>query len=840
MNERQPTAVSVCPGKPYPLGATWDGHGVNFALFSENATRVELCLFDSPEAERESSRLRLPEQTDMVWHAYLPDVKPGQLYGYRVHGPYEPEYGQRFNPNKVLLDPYAKAIGRDVTWADEMFGYRVDSEEADLSFDERDNAAFAPLAEVLDPAFTWGDERRPQRPWHKTIIYETHVKGMTRLHPDVPDELRGTYAGLASEPIISYLQDLGVTAVELMPVHHALNDRHLVDQGLSNYWGYNTLSFFAPDLRFCRCDTAREAVLEFKRMVAALHAADIEVILDVVYNHTAEGNHLGPTLSLRGIDNASYYRLVEDQRRYYMDYTGCGNTLNMLHPRSLQLIMDSLRYWVLEMHVDGFRFDLASALARELHEVDKLGAFFDIIHQDPVLSQAILIAEPWDLGEGGYQVGNFPVGWAEWNGRYRDAVRRFWKGDEQTIAELATRFCGSSDLYEWSGRRPYASINFVTAHDGFTLQDLVSYNEKHNEANGEDNRDGESHNLSWNCGEEGPTDHPKIIRFREQQKRNLMATLLLSLGVPMVRCGDELSHTQGGNNNAYCQDNEISWLDWELTPRQKSFLEFVKALIRFRREQPVLHRRRFLQGREIRGADVKDVGWFAPTGKEMTDDDWTGGAARCVGLCLEGEMPEELDESGNQISGDTLLILFNGGPEKVSFVLPRHRGAAKQRELDEESLGMSAFVSLSLVKGHPDEEIVDAVSRRFPQLKSGKDSRACRKQINRLRNQLRRGKLTLEVSDDGRLRLLDLTSAKRTDHPRRHQNNLEESWDPTVGGTPWELVFDTALDEAGGVGDGTVFSGGEIYALQGRSLVAMRSGPVVHEEVGVGSSAEAG
>ncbi|HHN72800.1 MAG TPA: glycogen debranching enzyme GlgX, partial [Thermopetrobacter sp.] len=580
--------MKIRPGSPYPLGATWDGVGVNFAIFSEHATRVELCLFDSVDAERESVRIPLPERTDMVWHGYVPDLIPGQLYGYRVYGPWDPEQGHRFNPNKVVFDPYAKAVGRPLRWADELYGYTYGHPSADLKMDERDNAAWAPLAAVIDPAFTWGDDRRPNTPWHNTVIYEVHVKGFTKLHPEVPELLRGTYSGLASEPAIRHLKELGVTAVELMPVHHHAYERHLVEHNLSNYWGYNTLAFFAPDTRYAAATQPAEAVREFKRMVRVLHAAGLEVILDVVYNHTAEGNHLGPTLSLRGIDNAAYYRLSPENRRYYVDFTGCGNTLNMVHPRVLQLIMDSLRYWVLDMHVDGFRFDLASTLARELHEVDKLGAFFDIIHQDPVLSQVKLIAEPWDLGEGGYQVGNFPVGWTEWNGRYRDTVRAFWKGDGGMMSEMATRLAGSSDLYEHSGRRPYASINFVTCHDGFTLQDLVSYNEKHNEANLEGNRDGENNNLSWNCGVEGPTDDPAIVALRERQKRNFIATLMLSQGVPMISGGDELSRTQRGNNNAYCQDNEISWYDWQLDERRRDFLEFVRYVVKLRREHPVL------------------------------------------------------------------------------------------------------------------------------------------------------------------------------------------------------------------------------------------------------------
>ncbi|MDZ7620824.1 MAG: glycogen debranching protein GlgX, partial [Patescibacteria group bacterium] len=553
--------MRVWPGRPYPLGAKWDGGGVNFSIFSEHATKVELCLFDSPEARSESHRIQLPEQTDMAWHGYLPDVRPGQLYGYRVHGPFDPAAGHRFNPAKVLLDPYANAIGRDLAWADELFGYQIGHEEADLSMDDRDSAAFAPLATVIDSAFTWGDDAPPAIARHKKVIYEVHVKGFSQRHPAIPEHLRGTYLALASQPAIEHFHTLGVNVVELMPVHHRVDDRHLVDKGLTNYWGYNTLAFLAPEARYASISAGDESVREFKQMVHMLHAAGIEVILDVVYNHTAEGNHLGPTLSLRGIDNASYYRLLADEPRYYMDYTGCGNTLNVLHPRVLQLIMDSLRYWVLEMHVDGFRFDLASALARELHEVNKLGAFFDIIHQDPVLSQVALIAEPWDLGEGGYQVGNFPVGWNEWNGKYRDTIRRFWRGDDSTASEFATRLCGSSDLYEHSNRRPYASVNFVTAHDGYCLEDLVSYNDRHNDANGEENVDGESNNLSWNCGAEGPTDDPDIVNLRERQKRNFVATLMLSQGVPMIRAGDELSHSQQGNNNAYCQDNELSWLD---------------------------------------------------------------------------------------------------------------------------------------------------------------------------------------------------------------------------------------------------------------------------------------
>ena len=556
------------PGAPYPLGATWDGNGVNFALFSEHATKVELCLFESVEAMLESQRVQVTEQTDMVWHVYLPDVRPGQCYGYRVHGPYEPVNGHRFNPAKVLVDPYAKAVARPVRWDDAMFGYEVGNPAADLSYDERDNAAFTPLASVIDPVFDWQGVRPPATPWHRTVIYEAHVKGLTKLHPDVPPKLRGTYAGVAQPAVVEHLQRLGVRAVELMPVHQHADERLLVKRGMHNYWGYNTLCFFAPNLRYGSTPSAEQTVVEFKTMVRALHAAGIEVILDVVYNHTAEGDHLGPTLSMRGIDNAAYYRLSLQEPRYYVDFTGCGNTLNMRHPRVLQLLMDSLRYWAVDMHVDGFRFDLASALARGLYDMDKLSAFFDVIHQDPVVSQLKLIAEPWDVGPGGYQVGNFPVLWTEWNGRYRDSLRRFWRGDGGTVSDLATRLAGSADLYEQTGRRPYASINFVTCHDGFTLEDLVTYEQKHNEANGEENRDGSDENLNWDCGTEGPTDDPAIRALQARQKRNFITTLFLSQGAPMISGGDEVGRTQNGNNNAYCQDNEIAWTHWELSDDQ--------------------------------------------------------------------------------------------------------------------------------------------------------------------------------------------------------------------------------------------------------------------------------
>ncbi len=664
--------MRVWPGRSYPLGATWDGSGVNFALFSENATKVELCLFDD-SGSHETQRIELKEHTDLVWHAYLPDAMPGQIYGYRVHGPYEPERGHRFNPNKVVLDPYARAIARDLIWADELFGYRVGDLNVDLSFDDRDSAAFAPLGVVIDTAFTWGDDRPPRTPWHKTLIYELHVKGFTQLNQAVPEKLRGTYAGLGSEAAIEHLKSLGVTAVELLPVQHRMDDRHLVEKGLTNYWGYNTLAFFAPDVRYASPHISQSAVQQFKMMVRALHAAGIEVILDVVYNHTAEGNQCGPTLSMRGVDNAAYYRLSPESPRYYMDYTGCGNTMSMRHPRVLQLIMDSLRYWVLDMHVDGFRFDLASTLARELHEVNKLSAFFEIIHQDPVLSQVKLVAEPWDVGDGGYQVGNFPILWSEWNGRYRDTIRSFWKGDGGLLCDFATRLSGSSDLYETGGRRPYASINFITCHDGFTLQDLVSYNEKHNEANGEENRDGSSNNLSWNCGIEGPTDDPTVRALRARQKRNLLATLMVSQGVPMLLGGDELGHSQNGNNNAYCHDSELTWLHWDLDDEQKEFLEFAQKLAGIWQNQPVFQRRNFFHGRSIRNSGIKDISWLDPSGEEMIDEDWNAGFARCLGVRLAGDTIGEVDDRGEPIVGDTLLLLLNAHHEAIPFQLPLTR-----------------------------------------------------------------------------------------------------------------------------------------------------------------------
>ena len=659
------TQLIVWPGRPYPLGATWDGEGVNFALFSEHAEKVELCLFDQ-SGRRELHRVHVSEQTDQVWHCYLPEGRPGLKYGYRVYGPYEPANGLRFNHHKLLLDPYAKQIGGDLKWSDSHFGYRIGHRSADLSFDRRDSAPGMLRSIVVDPAFTWGADRPPSTPWHKSIIYELHVRGFTMRHPHVPASLRGTYAGLATAPVIDHFLKLGITAIELMPVHYFIDDRQLIARGLRNYWGYNSIGFFAPVSRYC----SNGSISEFKTMVKTMHSAGIEVILDVVYNHTAEGNQLGPTLSFRGIDNTVYYRAVADNPRYYMDYTGTGNTLNMRHPRVLQLIMDSLRYWVLDMHVDGFRFDLAATLARELHEVDKLGAFLDIIHQDPVLSQVKLIAEPWDLGEGGYQVGKFPVGWAEWNDRYRDAVRSYWKGDGGQIGELAYRITGSSDLYARSGRRPYASINFVTAHDGFTLQDLVSYNQKHNEANGEENRDGTDNNRSWNCGTEGPTDDPEVSALRARQKRNFVATLLLSQGVPMLLAGDGIGHSQQGNNNAYCQDNEISWIDWKSADTENEMIALVQKVIALRSNHPVFRRRNFFQGRAIKGAGVKDILWLRPDGREMTDEEWNQAHAKTLGVFLSGSAVDEVDDRGQPVTDENFLLLMNAHYEAVPFSLP--------------------------------------------------------------------------------------------------------------------------------------------------------------------------
>ncbi|MDB5912982.1 MAG: glycogen debranching enzyme GlgX [Ramlibacter sp.] len=664
----------VTPGDPYPLGATWDGQGTNFAIYSENATRVEVCLFDAQGREQ---RVALREQTAFVWHGYIPGIQPGQRYGLRVHGPYEPDRGLRFNPNVVLLDPYAKALDGLENFDAGVFAYQPGGEHEDYAMLDTDQRG-APLAVVLDPAFDWSGDRSPNRPLRDTVIYETHAKGLTMLHPDVPQELRGTYAGLAHPATVGYLRDLGVTAIELMPVHVHLDDPFLLDKGLTNYWGYSTLNFFAPELRYSAAFRAGDpvgAVREFKEMVKALHAAGLEVILDVVYNHTAEGNHMGPTLSFKGIDNPTYYRLVPDNPRFYFDYTGTGNTLNVRNPQTLQLIMDSLRYWVLEMHVDGFRFDLASTLARGLHEVDQLSGFFTIIHQDPVLSQVKLIAEPWDVGEGGYQVGNFPVKWAEWNGVYRDSLRAFWKGEGGLASDLGYRLTGSSDLYQNDGRKPSASINFITAHDGFTLRDTVSYNDKHNEANLEGNQDGHNDNRSWNCGAEGPTDDPEVNKLRARQQRNFLATLLLSQGTPMLLGGDEIGNTQSGNNNAYCQDNEISWYDWNNT--DQALLQFTRRLIELRRTHPVLRRQKFFSGRPIRGTDVHDIMWYRHDGEQMTDEDWENPHTQSLAMFLAGNGMRETDRQGRPITGDHLLLMLSSSHEDLEFTLPAVRGCGQ-------------------------------------------------------------------------------------------------------------------------------------------------------------------
>jgi isoamylase len=669
-------SIKILPGRPHPLGATWDGAGTNFAIYSENAERVELCLFDQINTP-ETARIRLPERTTYVWHGYIHGLQPGQLYGYRVHGPFKPNEGLRFNSNKLLIDPYAKALAGQVEWSAPIFPYQPGDGNADLSVDENDDAAGMQKCVVVNPYFDWEEDRHLNLPLSASVIYELHVKGFTKRHPEIPEALRGTYAGLATKPAIQYLKRLGVTAVELMPVHAFLNDKHLAEKGLANYWGYNTTNFFSPDTRYSSSGDRGGQVAEFKAMVKSFHREGIEVILDVVYNHTAEGNQMGPMLSFRGVDNPTYYRLVAGQQRYYMDYTGTGNSLNARHPQVLKLIMDSLRYWIEEMHVDGFRFDLASTLARELHDVDRLSAFFDIIHQDPVISQVKLIAEPWDVGDGGYQVGNFPAGWAEWNGRYRDTVRRYWKSDEGQLSDLGYRLTGSSDLYDRDGRRPSASINFVTAHDGFTLHDLVSYNDKHNEANGEDNNDGTNDNYSWNMGAEGPTEDREIIQRRERQKRNFLATLLLSQGVPMILGGDEISRTQNGNNNAYCQDSEITWVDWSLDERKVALLEFTQKLILMRRDHPNLHRRRFYQGRAIRGTEEKDIVWLRPDGQEMSDEEWGLGWVRCLGVMLNGETLGDVDEGGEPIHDDTFLILLNCHHEPIQFFVPKPPEAEK-------------------------------------------------------------------------------------------------------------------------------------------------------------------
>ncbi|GGK85480.1 glycogen operon protein GlgX homolog [Sphaerisporangium melleum] len=669
--------IEIWPGDPYPLGATYDGAGTNFALYTEVGERVELCLFDDDDREE---RVTLTECEGFVWHGYLPGIGPGQRYGYRVHGPYDPAQGQRCNPNKLLLDPYAKAIEGAVDWDQAVYGYRFGEPD---SRDDTDSAAFVPKSVVVNPFFGWGHDRPPATPYHDTVIYEAHVRGLTIDHPRIPERIRGTYAALGHPEIIDHLTGLGVTAIELMPVHQFVTDDTLQQRGLTNYWGYNTIGFFAPHNAYSSSGQRGGQVLEFKAMVKALHEASIEVILDVVYNHTAEGNHLGPTLSMRGIDNEAYYRLVDDDQRYYMDTTGTGNSLLMRSPHTLQMIMDSLRYWVIEMHVDGFRFDLASTLARELHEVDRLSAFFDLVQQDPVLSQVKLIAEPWDVGPGGYQVGNFPPRWTEWNGRYRDTIRDMWRGEPAALPEFASRLTGSSDLYQDDSRRPAASINFVTCHDGFTLQDLVSYNTKHNEANGEGNRDGTDDNRSWNCGEEGPAS-VEVEALREQQKRNFLTTLFLSQGVPMLSHGDELGRTQQGNNNAYCQDNEISWVDWSDIKENWLLLEFTQRLARLRRDHPVFRRRRFFFGRAVRGSgdDLTDIAWLTPAGVEMADADWHNGYARSLCVFLNGEAITEPDRRGRRVVDDSFLLMFNAHHETIRFTIPKELGDAWIPEID--------------------------------------------------------------------------------------------------------------------------------------------------------------
>ncbi len=659
------------PGKPYPLGATYDGTGVNFALFSEVAERVELCLVDEQGRE---SRVEVPETDGFVWHVFVPGLQPGQRYGYRVHGPFDPKSGHRCNPAKLLLDPYAKAIDGQVDGDESLFSYRFTDADANGSapVNDADSLGHTMLSVVVNPFFDWGSDRAPGHEYHESVIYEAHVKGLTQQHPGIPEDIRGTYAGIAHPATIEHLTALGVTALELMPVHQYVQDTHLLQKGLSNYWGYNTIGFLAPHNAYSATGSTGQQVTEFKAMVKALHEADIEVILDVVYNHTAEGNHLGPTLAFRGIDNAAYYRLVDKDLAHYYDTTGTGNSLLMRHPHVLQLIMDSLRYWVTEMHVDGFRFDLASSLARQFHEVDRLSAFFDLVQQDPVVSQVKLIAEPWDVGDGGYQVGNFPPLWTEWNGKFRDTVRDFWRGEASTLGEFASRLTGSSDLYEHSGRKPIASINFVVAHDGFTLRDLVSYNHKHNEANGEGGKDGESHNRSWNCGAEGDTDDADVLALRLRQQRNMLATLLLSQGVPMIAHGDELGRTQGGNNNVYCQDNPTAWVDWDLDAGQRDLLDFTRRLVQLRHDHPVFRRRRFFAGSADHGgeSELGDIAWFTPSGEHMSNEDWRNGYARSLMVFLNGSAIPEPDRRGSPIVDDSFLVVFNGHHEELDFVLP--------------------------------------------------------------------------------------------------------------------------------------------------------------------------
>jgi isoamylase len=659
-------STKICPGTPYPLGASWDGKGVNFAIYSPNAYSVDLCLFDAPTGSLERDRIRLIEKSHQIYHGYIPGLKPRQLYGYRVDGPYDPERGHRFNVNKLLIDPYAKAIASTVEWDDALYGYHITSGD-DRQFSEKNSAPYAPKSVVIDPYFDWGEDHRPGKPYHKTIIYEAHVKGFTKQNPEIPEDIRGTYQGIAHPASIKHLKSLGITAIELMPVHHFISDRHLQEKGLSNYWGYNTIGFFAPDIRYSSPVRPGDQVTEFKAMVKELHKNGIEVILDVVYNHTGEGNHLGPTLSFKGIDNEGYYRLTKD-KRYYNDYTGTGNTLYTRMPHVLRMIMDSLRYWILEMHVDGFRFDLASTLARELHAVERLSSFFDIIYQDPVISQVKLIAEPWDIGEDGYQVGKFPAAWGEWNGRYRDCIRDYWRGADSMLAEFAERFTGSSDLYKEDNRTPAASINIITAHDGFTLRDLVTYNEKHNDANGDQNTDGESNNKSWNYGVEGETDNKEINQVRKQQIRNFLATLFLSQGVPMLVAGDEMGKTQKGNNNAYCQDNEISWLDW--IHADQELIDFTSRMIKLRNEHPVFSRRKWFKGQPSEDSGLKDIAWFLPEGHQMTENHWSQDFAKSLGVFLNGQAMRTLNENGEPVLDDSFYVMFNAFHEKLPFKLP--------------------------------------------------------------------------------------------------------------------------------------------------------------------------
>jgi isoamylase len=667
MPDTNETIINTLPGKPYPLGATWDGKGVNFTLYSEHATAVELCFFDAGDDTVETNKYVLTEQTDQTWHIYIKDIQPGQLYGFRVSGPYEPTKGHRFNPNKLVMDPYAKAISGIITWDKALYGYKLGDDKKDLSFSEEDSAPFIPKGVVIDPAFDWEGDQLLNTSYFNSVIYEAHVKGLTKTHPEIPEEIRGTYAAIGHPVTIAYLKKLGITAIELMPVHHFVSDHYLQEKGLTNYWGYNTLGFFAPDVRYSSSGNHGGQVREFKEMVKALHKAGIEVIVDVVYNHTGEGNEMGPTLSYRGIDNSNYYRLMEENKRHHMDYTGTGNTLNAYLPNVLRLMMDSLRYWVLEMHVDGFRFDLASTLARELHEVNKLSAFFDIIHQDPVISQVKLIAEPWDIGEDGYQVGKFPMGWGEWNGKFRDCMRDYWRGCKDTLPEFASRITGSPDLYK-DYRKPTASINFITAHDGFTLHDLVSYNEKHNEANGEDNEDGESNNSSWNCGVEGPTDDQEINVLRLKQKKNFLTTMFLSQGVPMLVAGDELGKTQKGNNNTYCQDNELSWIDWDNADTELT--EFTSKLIHMRIKHAVFSRKNWFKEVPEKGEAIDDIAWFLPNGEQMKGKDWNRGTAKYVALYLNGNKVLAYDSEGRKVTDDSFYIIFNAYDKVVHYQLP--------------------------------------------------------------------------------------------------------------------------------------------------------------------------